>query len=130
LHRVVYGAVERFIGIMTEHLNGKFPLWLSPVQVQVVTINDDCNKYAQEVVDTLKSNGLRVELDSRAESLGKKVRDAQVQKINYILTIGEKEVEKKTLAVRTRAGKTEFDVNIDDFVKQMQEEIKKKEIKS
>jgi threonyl-tRNA synthetase len=129
LHTVVYGAVERFIGIMTEHLNGKFPLWLSPVQVQVVTINDDCNKYAQEVVDTLKSNGLRVELDSRAESLGKKVRDAQVQKINYILTIGEKEVEKKTLAVRTRAGKTEFDVNIDDFVKQMQEEIEKKEIK-
>jgi len=129
LHRVIYGAVERFIGIVTEHFNGKFPLWMNPVQIKVLTITDDNIPFAKEIVEKLNSNGLRVELDDRAESMGKKVRDAQLQKVNYSVTIGDKEVEKKTLAVRDRSGQTKFGVNVDEFIAQLKEEVEKKEIK-
>jgi threonyl-tRNA synthetase len=128
LHRVVYGAVERFIGIITEHLNGKFPLWLSPVQVKVVTITDLNVIFAKEVVDKLLCKGIRVELDDRAESMGKKVRDAQLEKVNYIVTIGDKEVEKKAVAVRDRKGDTKFDVNVDEFISRLQKEVMDKVI--
>ena len=127
LHRVIYGAIERFIGIITEHLNGKFPLWLNPVQVKVLTITDDNLPFAKEVVGKLRESGLRVELDDRAESMGRKVRDAQVQKVNYVVTIGDKEVEKKCLAVRDRSGKTTFDVEIDGFVEKLRKEVEEKE---
>ena len=123
LHRVVYGAIERFIGIMVEHLNGNLPLWLNPVQVKVLTITDDNIPFAEEVVQQLAEAGMRVELDDRVESLGKKVREAQLQKVNYIVTIGEKEVEKKTVAMRTRAGETTFDVPVDEFIKKLVEEV-------
>ncbi|MBU0459345.1 MAG: threonine--tRNA ligase [Nanoarchaeota archaeon] len=129
LHWVVYGAIERFIGIMVEHLAGKLPLWLSPVQVKVLTITDDQIPYAKKVVAELVKNGLRVELDDRAESMGKKIRDAAMEKVNYIVTIGEKEVAKKVLAVRDRSGKTKFGVNVDKFVKDLLKEVEGKEIK-
>jgi len=129
LHRVIYGAVERFIGIMTEHLNGKFPAWLNPVQVKVLTINDSCNEYADGIVETLISNGFRVERDYRSETIGKKIRDAQMNKVNYILTIGEKEVEAKNLAVRDRNNENKFGVSVEDFVAQLKEEVEKKELK-
>ncbi|MBT4651202.1 threonine--tRNA ligase [Candidatus Woesearchaeota archaeon] len=129
LHRVIYGAVERFIGIVTEHLNGRFPLWLNPTQVKLITVSEKNTKFAEEVLSKMKTVGLRAELDDRAESIGKKVRDGQLQKANYIVTIGDKEVEKKTLAVRDRSGKTKFGVNIEEFISQLQEEIEKKELK-
>ena len=128
LHRVVYGAVERFIGILTEHLNGKFPAWLSPVQVKLVTITDDNLPFAKKVMQQLVDVGIRVELDDRMESMGKKVRDAQMEKVNYIVTIGDKEVEKKTLAVRNREGKTKFDVKVDKFVDDLLKEIREKKV--
>jgi threonyl-tRNA synthetase len=128
LHRVVYGAIERFIGILTEHLNGKFPAWLSPVQVKVVTITDDNVPFAKKVIKHLVDVGIRVELDDRSESMGKKVRDAQMQKVNYILTIGDKEVEKKTLAVRNREGKTKFDVKVDKFIENLLKEVNEKKV--
>ena len=128
LHRVVYGAIERFIGILTEHLNGKFPAWLSPVQVKVVTITDDNVPFAKKVVQQMIDSGIRVELDDRMESMGKKVRDAQMEKVNYILTIGDKEVEKKTLAVRNREGKTKFDVKVDKFIDDLLKEIREKKV--
>ena len=129
LHRVVYGAVERFLGIMVEHFNGKLPLWLNPVQVKVLTITDDNIQFAKEVVDKLVSVGLRVELDERAESMGKKVKEALLEKVNYIVTIGDKEVEKKCLAVRNRSGENKFDVDVDEFVKDLLDEVEKREIK-
>jgi len=129
LHRVIYGAVERFLGVLTEHLNGKFPLWMSPVQVKVLTITDGNIPFAKEIIDKLVAAGLRVELDDRAESMGKKIRDAQMQKVNYMVTIGDKEVEKNALAVRDRSGKTTFGVNIEEFVAQLKEEVEKKEVK-
>ncbi len=123
LHRVVYGAIERFIGVLTEHLNGKFPAWLNPVQVKIITVNDDCNEYANGILETLTNNGFRVELDDRAETIGKKVREAQLQRVNYILTIGEKEVEAKNLAVRDRNNENKFGVSVEEFIAQLKEEV-------
>lgn len=129
IHRAVLGSLERFFGIMTEHFSGKFPLWLSPIQVKVVTVADRHIEHAKKVVDNLKMNGLRVELDERTETIGKKVREAQLQKINYIITIGDKEVETNNLAIRTRQNQVMFDVNPDEFLKQLLLEIEKMEIK-
>jgi threonyl-tRNA synthetase len=128
LHRVVYGAIERFIGILTEHLSGKFPAWLNPTQVKIVTINDDALPFAKDIETKLNENNFRVELDGRAESLGKKIREAQMQKVNYILTIGDKEVEKRTLAVRDRIGQNKFDVSMDTFIAELKEEVVSKKL--
>lgn len=124
LHRVIYGSLERFIGILLEHTNGNLPLWLSPLQVKVVTVTDRNIHFAEEVLEQLKEQGFRAELDASAETIGKKVRNAQLEKANYILTIGDKEVEKKCLAVRTRAGEIKFGVKIAEFLKQLEEERK------
>ena len=122
LHRVIYGSLERFLGILLEHTNGKLPLWLSPIQVQVITVTDRNIPFAQEVTLKLKEAGIRVQLNSDAETINKKVRDAQLQKVNYILTIGDKETEKKCLAVRTRDGEVSFGVKLDGFIQQIKEE--------
>jgi threonyl-tRNA synthetase len=129
LHRAIYGSIERFMGILIEHFAGKFPLWLNPIQIKVITVTDRGIPFAQKVVDELKNNNLRVELDSRTETVGKKIRDAQLEKVNYIVTIGDKEVEKQKLAVRSREGKVEFDVDIRTFITSLLEEVEKKEIK-
>ena len=102
IHRVVFGSVERFIGVITEHFAGAFPLWLSPVQVTVLPISDRHHEYAEAVKNALDAKGIRVELDDRAEKIGYKIREAQLQKINYMLVIGDKEVEEKTVSVRKR----------------------------
>ncbi|MFH1276478.1 MAG: threonine--tRNA ligase [Candidatus Woesearchaeota archaeon] len=129
LHRVVYGAIERFIGIIVEHLNGKLPLWLNPVQLKVLTISDAHIGYANQVVEKFKDAGFRVELDDRTETMGKKIREAQLSKVNYMVTIGDKEVEKQTIAVRDRKGEQTFDVKLEEFVSKLKEEVVKKEIK-
>ncbi len=108
LHRVVYGAVERFIAVLIEHYAGRFPLWLAPVQIRILTVADRFGRYADDVKAFLEEKGLRAEVDNRPESIGKKVREAQLQKIPLILTVGEKEVEKKSLAARTLDGKVTF----------------------
>ncbi len=124
LHRVIYGSLERFMGILLEHTNGNLPLWLSPLQVKVVTVTDRNIPFAEKVLEQLKAQNFRAELDASAETIGKKVRNAQMEKANYILTIGDKEVEKKCLAVRTRAGEVKFEVKLADFLKQLEEERK------
>ncbi len=129
LHRVVYGAIERFIGIVTEHLNGNFPLWLSPVQVKVVTVTNRNVNFASKVMKKLEEAGLRAELNDQTETMGKKIREAQVQRINYIVTIGDKEVKSKKLAVKSRTGEIKFGVSVDKFIKDLLKEIEKKEIK-
>lgn len=129
IHRAVLGSLERFFGIMTEHFSGRFPLWLAPIQVKVLIVADRHEEFAQKIVNDLKKSGIKAEIDARTETIGKKVREAQLQKINYIITIGDKEIEKNTLAVRTRAGQVSFDVNPQDFIKQLLDEIDKKEIK-
>jgi len=126
LHRVIYGSLERFIGIMLEHTNGNLPLWISPLQVKVLTVTDRNTDFAQQILQKLHENGFRAELDDRTETIGKKVRDAQMEKANYILTIGDKEVEKKCLAVRTRGGDVKFDVKVESFIQELVEERDKR----
>ena len=123
IHRAIYGSVERFMGNLIEHFNGKFPLWISPNQVKVLNITDRNLNYARKIFERLKEENIRVEMDERSESLSKKVRDAQMERYNYVVTIGDKEEEKKTLAIRNREGKTEFNVDLEKFIKKLKEEI-------
>ena len=102
IHRVVFGSIERFIGILIEHFAGKFPFWLSPVQVKILTISDKYIDYAKEIEMTLKKQGLRCEVDGRAEKIGYKIRAAQLERIPYMLIIGEKEVHTNSVSVRKR----------------------------
>ena len=123
IHRVVFGSIERFIGVITEHFAGAFPTWLSPVQVKVLTITNRTDDYANDVVAKLEAAGVRVEKDLRNESLRYKIREAQMQKIPYMLTIGDKEAAARTVAVRTRAGKDLGAVPFDEFLEGLKKEI-------
>ena len=125
LHRTVFGSIERFIGILIEHFAGKFPLWLSPVQVKILPISDKFVDYAYEVQKELKKLGMRVNVDARAEKIGFKIREAQLEKVPYMLVIGEKEVENNTLSVRSRdlgdLGSMKKEEVIEKFVKEIEE---------
>ena len=125
IHRAIVGSPDRFLGILIEHYGGRFPLWLSPVQVRVVTITDRSNDYAQAFVDELKEKGIRAELDTSAESMGKKVRNAETEKIPLIVTIGDKEMENKTLAIRYQ-GKNIFGYDTKKFISTVTAAIKKR----
>ena len=124
LHRVVFGSIERFIGVITEHFAGAFPTWLAPVQVKVMPITDRSREYAEGIYQKLFDAGIRVESDYRNEKIGYKIREAQMQKIPYMLVIGDKEAEAGTVAVRTRAGGDMGAMSLDDFMAKIQEEIK------
>lgn len=128
LHRALLGSVERFMGILIEHFAGKFPLWLSPVQVEVIPVSDKFKDFAESIADKLHAAGLRVHLDGRAEKVGYKIREAQVKKINYMLVIGEKEETSGKLSVRKRNGEEVQDVDVDEFIASLKEEIKNKTI--
>jgi len=128
IHRVIYGSIERFFGILVEHFAGKFPLWLSPVQVAILAINDELVSYANSVKAEFEEQGLRTEVDSRTESLNKKIRDAQLNKIPLILTIGGKERESNTLSVRTLDGKVKFGVTHEDFLNSVLANIRGREL--
>ncbi|MCP4114813.1 MAG: threonine--tRNA ligase [Desulfobacteraceae bacterium] len=116
IHRVIYGSIERFFGILVEHFAGKFPLWLAPVQAVILPINDALNDHAQSVKAELEKQGIRCEVDLRTESLKKKIREAQVNYVPLILTIGEKERESNTLSVRTLDGKVRMGLGMDEFL--------------
>ncbi len=120
IHRAIYGSLERFFGILTEHYNGSFPLWLAPIQVKVLPITDNNNKYAEKVVGALANAGVRAEGDYENHTLEYKIRNASMQKVFYTIVIGNKEEENKTVAVRTRDGKTEYGLKPEDFVKEVQ----------
>lgn len=128
IHRAPLSTHERFLAFLIEHFAGRFPIWLSPVQVKIVTINERNVEFANHVKEELRKNKIRVEVDERGESVSKKVRDAEVEKVGYIITIGDKEVEKQTLALRTRDGKVKFGVKVEDFIKELKEKIDKREL--
>jgi threonyl-tRNA synthetase len=129
LHRVILGSVERFMGILIEHFAGKFPLWISPVQLIILPISDIHLDYAKEVYLKLKKENFRVEIDDKSQTMNKKVRNAQLRKINYIIVIGDQEKENKTINIRTRENKILGEIKIDDFIKDLKIEIENKEIK-
>lgn len=123
IHRVAFGSIERFIGILIEHFAGAFPTWLSPVQVKVLPISDKYMDYAEKVLSDLKAEGIRAELDSRAEKIGYKIREAQMQKIPYMLVVGAKEEESGLVSVRSRFAGDEGQKQLGEFVASIKKEI-------
>ncbi len=125
LHRVIYGSIERFIGILIEHYAGAFPMWLAPVQIKVLTINDDCVPYAKEIMEKLQDLGIRAELDDRTETIGYKIREANGRyKIPMQLIIGKAEVENRTVNFRRFGSQEQFSQPINDFYEYVVEEAK------
>ena len=122
IHRVVFGSIERFIGVITEHFAGAFPTWLAPVQVKVLPITDRAADYADCVAKRLDAAGFRVETDRRNEKIGKKIREAQLEKVPYMLVVGDKEAESGQVAVRTRAGGDQGVMALDAFLAALKEE--------
>ncbi len=127
IHRTIYGSLERFFGILVEHYAGKFPLWLSPVQVRIIPVANTFNDYAFDVKKKMFDARIRVEVDDSTETLKKKIRNAQVDYVNYILVVGEKEEKEKAVNVRTRDNKVHGTVKVDKFVKDVLKEIKERE---
>ena len=125
LHRVVYGSLERFIGVLLEHLNGALPLWLSPRQVRVINFTDRNTKACEKFVEQLKKEipSLRVESDLRSDTVQSKIRDSELLKTNFTIVIGDKEEETKTLAVRPRGGKPQFGVKFNKFIEDLKKEL-------
>ena len=117
IHRVAFGSIERFIGILIEHYAGKFPVWLSPVQVKILPVSDKFAEYAKKVSDQLKEAGVRVETDDRSEKLGYKIRSAQMEKVPYMLIVGEKEMEENSVSVRRRDEGDIGSMSVDAFAK-------------
>lgn len=130
IHRVVFGSVERFLGIITEHFGGAFPVWLAPVQVRVMNITDRSAEYAGDVVAKLKAQGVRAEVDLRNEKIGYKIREAQGQKIPYMLVVGDKEVENGTVSVRTRSGGDKGSISLDEFAETITKQIRDRELET
>jgi threonyl-tRNA synthetase len=126
IHRAILGSMERFIGVLLEHYAGALPLWLSPVQVWVVSIGNDHRKYAEEVQEKLKSLGIRAEAKIEAETVSKKIREGEIQKIPYILVVGGKEIENKSVRVRQRQKGDIGEIKIDEFIKKIISETEKK----
>ena len=127
IHRVIYGSIERFLGILIEHYAGKFPLWLAPVQARIITVADRFSNYAVKIREELEKNNLAVELDTRTESVSYKVREAQLQKIPIIINVGEKEEKSDTVAVRTLDNKLHFNVKVNDLIKKISDSTDGKE---
>ena len=124
IHRVVFVSIERFIGVITEHFAGAFPVWLSPVQARVMPITDRASDYAKQLAERLDQEGVRVDTDLRNEKIGYKIREAQMQKLPYMLVVGDKEAESGTVSVRTRGGVDLGAMPVDEFIAKIKEEIK------
>ena len=126
IHRVVFGSIERFIGVITEHFAGAFPLWLTPVQVKVLPVTDRAHEYAKGLTQKLVDAGIRAEDDCRSEKLGYKIREAQMQKIPYMLVVGDRDMENGTVSVRTRKGEDLGAMTMDAFLSKCLAEIASK----
>jgi len=125
LHRATFGSYERFLGMIIEHFQGAFPLWLSPVQISLLPITDDQNDYSNEVAEKLRAEGIRVEVDFRNERLQAKIRDATLQKVPYLGIIGKQEIESKSVSLRLRDGKDLGKVEISNLIQRLKQEINK-----
>jgi len=123
VHRALLGSMERFMGVLIEHYAGAFPVWLAPVQAVLIPIADRHLDYAREVAAKLKDAGIRAEVDERGERMNAKIRDAQNQKIPYMLVVGDKEMESNQVALRLRSGENPGPVSLEDFLKKASEDI-------
>lgn len=126
IHRAIFGSFERFVAILTEHFQGAFPTWLAPVQTQIIPITERHNKYGQKVLEQLRNSNIRVELDSRQETMQAKIRDAQTQKIPYMIIVGDREEKEGKIAVRTRVGQDLGALTVEEFLSRIKSEIESK----
>ena len=129
IHRVVLGSIERFIGVITEHFAGAFPAWLAPVQVKVLTVTERADEYAAGIAAGLDAAGFRAETDVRNEKIGKKIREATLEKIPYMLVVGDRDVENGTVSVRHRSGEDLGAMTLDRFLELLGREVDAKERK-
>ena len=130
IHRALIGSFERFMGLLIEHYAGKFPLWISPVQIRILTVADRFNDHADKLAEKCRARNLRVEMDKKSESISHKVREAQLQKINYVVVIGEKEVDGNSVTVRLRDSQKIISMSVEDFLSAMEDEVKSKKQRS
>jgi len=128
IHRAPFGSMERFMGILIEHFSGAFPLWLAPEQVRVLTVSEKFNDYAQKVEKELKERGFRASGDYRPEKIGFKIREAQLDKIPYMLVIGDKEQTAGTVAVRHRSAGDQGAVSVAELVGRLEREVREKKL--
>ena len=128
IHRVVLGSIERFIGVITEHFAGAFPVWLNPVQVKVLPITDRALEYADQIAKQLDGAGFRVEVDERNEKIGKKIREATLEKIPYMLVVGDRDMENQTVSVRLRTGEDLGAMSLADFTARLKQDVDTKAI--
>ncbi|MFH1566208.1 MAG: threonine--tRNA ligase [bacterium] len=128
IHRVIYGSIERFIGILTEHFNGAFPVWLSPVQAQIIPISENHINYAKEVSKKLLASNIRTNIDERSETMQSKIRDAQLQKIPYMLILGDREMASETVSIRLRDQKSFSAIKVEEFINKTKKIIESKSL--
>jgi len=128
LHRVIFGSVERFIGILIEHFAGAFPLWISPVQIKIIPITDGQLEYARKIESELKENNIRAEIDDKSETMQNKIRNAAGEKVPYMVIIGGREAENKTISVRQRDGQDLGSMSLSDFINSIKDQISKKSL--
>ncbi len=128
IHRVIYGSIDRFIGLLIENFAGAFPLWLSPEQVRVLSLTERNSDYVNEIVSTLRENGLRAESDNRNEKIGYKIREALNEKVPYLIIVGDEEEKNKTISIRGRGYENKSGLNLNDFIARLKEEIRTKKI--
>jgi threonyl-tRNA synthetase len=126
IHRVVFGSIERFLGILTEHYGGAFPIWLAPVQVKILTVASRHTEHAAEIAHQLEKEGIRVEVDDRNERVGYKIREGEVQKVPYLLVLGDQEVESGMVSVRKRGVGDQGALTLQEFMTNVKEEIDQK----
>ncbi|MCI9556729.1 MAG: threonine--tRNA ligase, partial [Lawsonibacter sp.] len=124
IHRVVLGSIERFIGVITEHFAGAFPAWLAPVQVKVLPVTDRAGEYAGEISQKLDSQGFRAEVDGRSEKIGKKIREATLEKIPFMLVVGDRDMENGTVSVRRRSGEDLGAMSLEQFAALLEDEVR------
>jgi threonyl-tRNA synthetase len=130
LHRAIFGSVERFFGILIEHFAGRFPLWLSPLPVRVIIVADRHAEYARHVAEEIKKHGFPCEVDETSESVNKKIRNAQLMQVNYMLTVGDKECENRTIALRTRDNVVHGEMDLQTFLQTIKTENAERALKS
>lgn len=128
IHRVIYGAIDRFIGILIENFAGAFPLWLAPEQVRVLSLTERNNDYAEKIKKELFDKGLRVESDLRNEKIGYKIREAFSMKVPYLIVVGDEEEKSNTISIRGRGNENKSGLNLADFIERLENEIKTKKI--
>ena len=128
IHRVIFGSIERFMGILIEHFAGKFPTWLSPVQVKILPISNKFNNYAENVKKQLSAEGIRIEMDCRDEKIGYKIREARNERVPYMIVVGEKEEKENKISLRSRKNEDEGSLELSELIDRINSEVKNKEL--